>query len=92
MTFYGDRGVVSDTWKRNVDLFHDAYVAPLADFATCVHTGRTPKSTGEDARAALAIALAAVPSYRMAAQHSACWRDSRAAASGSPLASASRIG
>jgi hypothetical protein len=37
MTFYGDRGVVSDTWKRNVDFFHDAYVAQLADFATCVH-------------------------------------------------------
>jgi myo-inositol 2-dehydrogenase/D-chiro-inositol 1-dehydrogenase len=62
MTFYGAQGVVSEGMQRNVDLFHDAYVAELADFVGCVRTGARPKSTGEDARAALAIALAAIRS------------------------------
>jgi myo-inositol 2-dehydrogenase/D-chiro-inositol 1-dehydrogenase len=62
MTFYGAEGVVSDAWQRNVDLFHDAYVAQLADFVECVRAGATPTPTGEDARAALAIALAAIRS------------------------------
>jgi myo-inositol 2-dehydrogenase/D-chiro-inositol 1-dehydrogenase len=62
MTFYGAEGVVSEAWKRNIDLFHDAYTAQLADFVRCVRTEATPESTGEDARAALAIALAAIRS------------------------------
>ena len=62
MTYYGPEGVASDTWRRNVDLFHAAYTAELADFVACSRTGATPRSTGEDARAALAIALAAIRS------------------------------
>jgi myo-inositol 2-dehydrogenase / D-chiro-inositol 1-dehydrogenase len=62
MTYYGPDGVASDTWRRNVDLFHDAYTAQLAHFVDCVRTGATPDPTGQDARAALAIALAAVRS------------------------------
>ena len=62
MTHYGSEGVAGDTWRRNVDLFHDAYIAELAQFVDCARTGATPDPTGRDARAALAIALAAIRS------------------------------
>ena len=62
MTFYGDRGQASDTTRLNTDLFLDAYTAELAHFVDCVRTGAAPDSTGEDARGALAIALAAIRS------------------------------
>jgi len=62
MTFHGADGVAADTWRRNTDRFHDAYTAQLADFTACVRAGATPKVTGEDARAALAIALGAIRS------------------------------
>jgi myo-inositol 2-dehydrogenase/D-chiro-inositol 1-dehydrogenase len=62
MTFYGDRGQASDTTRLNTDLFFDAYTAELAHFVDCVRTGDKPDSTGEDAREALAIALAAIRS------------------------------
>jgi myo-inositol 2-dehydrogenase/D-chiro-inositol 1-dehydrogenase len=61
-TYFGAAGVVSAGVQRNVDLFYDAYVAELADFVSCVRTGATPRSTGADARAALAIALASLRS------------------------------
>ncbi len=64
MTFHGEAGLASDTWRRNIDLFHDAYVAELADFTTCVLDKTTPRATGQDARAALAIALAAIRSVQ----------------------------
>jgi myo-inositol 2-dehydrogenase / D-chiro-inositol 1-dehydrogenase len=54
--------VVADTWRRNIDLFHDAYTAELAAFTDCVRTRATPEPGGQDARAALAIALAAIRS------------------------------
>ena len=62
MTLHGAEGVAGDTWRRNVDLFHDAYTAELAHFVDCARTGATPDPTGRDARAALAIALAAIRS------------------------------
>jgi myo-inositol 2-dehydrogenase/D-chiro-inositol 1-dehydrogenase len=62
MTFHGAEGVASDTWRRNIDLFHDAYTAELAYFADCVRGGVTPEPDGRDARAALAVALAAIRS------------------------------
>jgi hypothetical protein len=40
-TYYGAQGVAADTWRRNIDLFHDAYVAQLAAFAGSVRTGVT---------------------------------------------------
>lgn len=64
MTFHGEAGVESDTWRRNTDLFHDAYAAELVDFAACVREKKTPRATGEDARAALAIAHAAIRSVQ----------------------------
>ena len=63
-TFYGEKGVVHDTVRRNVDLFHDAYTGELAHFVDCVRNGTGPDCTGEDARAALAIALAAIESVQ----------------------------
>jgi myo-inositol 2-dehydrogenase / D-chiro-inositol 1-dehydrogenase len=56
--------VVHDTVRRNVDLFHDAYTGELAHFVDCVRNGTGPDCTGEDARSALAIALAAIESVR----------------------------
>ena len=61
-TYFGPEGVVNDSWQRNVDLFHDAYVAQLRAFAHCVRDGSTPEVSGRDAVAALSIALAAVRS------------------------------
>lgn len=62
MASYGPDGVLTQGWRRNIDLFHDAYVAELAHFAECVRSGSAPQVTGDDARAALAIALAAMRS------------------------------
>jgi myo-inositol 2-dehydrogenase/D-chiro-inositol 1-dehydrogenase len=62
MAYHGKDGVVADTWRRNIDLFHDAYTAELAAFADGVRAGATPEPGGQDARAALAIALAAIGS------------------------------
>jgi myo-inositol 2-dehydrogenase/D-chiro-inositol 1-dehydrogenase len=62
MAYHGADGVLADTWRRNVDLFHDAYTAELAAFVDGVRSGATPEPGGQDARAALAIALAAIHS------------------------------
>ncbi|MFI6574161.1 Gfo/Idh/MocA family oxidoreductase [Nocardiopsis sp. NPDC050513] len=62
LTRYGPPGVTADCATYDQDLFRDAYVAELADFVDSVRTGRTPAVTGEDARAALAVALAAIRS------------------------------
>jgi myo-inositol 2-dehydrogenase / D-chiro-inositol 1-dehydrogenase len=62
MTYHGPDGVVAGTWRSNIDLFHDAYTAELAAFVDCVRSGATPQPGGQDARAALVIALAAIRS------------------------------
>lgn len=59
---YGEDGISADCVGYDQDLFRDAYVAELADFTDCVRTGRTPAVGGEDARAALSIARAAIRS------------------------------
>lgn len=61
-TYHGAAGVVSRPWQRNIERFHDAYVAELAAFVACVRDEVTPEVTGEDAIAALTIALAAMRS------------------------------
>ena len=43
----------------NTELFADAYVAQFAEFAEAIRAGRPASVTGEDARVALDIALAA---------------------------------
>lgn len=62
LTAYGRDGITADSTDYDQDLFQDAYIAELADFADSVRAGRTPSVTGEDARAALTIALAAIQS------------------------------
>src|SRR5215216_328707 len=62
MTFFGEKGVIYDSVRRNIDLFRDAYTGELAHFVDCVRKGTGPECTGKDARAALATALTAIRS------------------------------
>jgi myo-inositol 2-dehydrogenase / D-chiro-inositol 1-dehydrogenase len=64
MVFSGPAGRVVDTARSDQELLAGAYVAELAAFVDAVRA-RTPAPVGgEDARAALAIALAAAQSVR----------------------------
>ncbi|GGN78908.1 myo-inositol 2-dehydrogenase [Streptomyces albiflavescens] len=67
LTSYGSGGITAECVGYDQDLFRDAYVAELADFTDRVRTGRAPAVTGEDARAALSIALAAIQSVTVGA-------------------------
>jgi myo-inositol 2-dehydrogenase/D-chiro-inositol 1-dehydrogenase len=51
-----------DMPRGDVDLFRDAYTAELVEFTAAVREGRAPSVTGEDARRALAVALACIES------------------------------
>jgi myo-inositol 2-dehydrogenase/D-chiro-inositol 1-dehydrogenase len=42
----------------------DMYLLEIDDFANCIFNGQSPKATGEDGRAALQVALAAIESMR----------------------------
>jgi myo-inositol 2-dehydrogenase/D-chiro-inositol 1-dehydrogenase len=64
MAFSGAAGRLVETVRGDQELFRDAYTAELAAFVDAVRTGRPAPVTGEDARAALAIALAAAESVR----------------------------
>jgi len=64
MSFHGQGGIVTDTVRGDQELFRDAYTGELAAFVEAARTGATPQVTGEDARGALAIALAAIESYK----------------------------
>jgi myo-inositol 2-dehydrogenase/D-chiro-inositol 1-dehydrogenase len=59
-----DAGRHVETARGDVELFLDAYTAEFMEFADAVREGRSPAVTGEDARRALAVALAAVDSVR----------------------------
>ena len=62
LTVYDPHGITAACVTYDQDLFRDAYTAELADFTDRVRTGRTPAVTGQDARAALSIARAAIQS------------------------------
>ncbi len=64
MTLFGTEGVSNDTWNLDVHHFIDAYTAQLASFVDSVRTGEMLGPTGEDARAALQIALACIQSVK----------------------------
>jgi myo-inositol 2-dehydrogenase / D-chiro-inositol 1-dehydrogenase len=66
LTTYSPAGLAAGCVRYDQDLFRDAYIAELADFAGCVRTGRVPAVTGQDARAALAVARAAIRSVTTA--------------------------
>jgi myo-inositol 2-dehydrogenase/D-chiro-inositol 1-dehydrogenase len=62
--------LVHHTWAGSIrarprwfiDVFADAYAAELAHFADCIRGRASPESTGEDGRAAMVMALAAMRS------------------------------
>jgi myo-inositol 2-dehydrogenase/D-chiro-inositol 1-dehydrogenase len=64
MAFSGPAGRLVETVRGDQELFPEAYTAELAAFVDAVGTGAASPVTGEDARAALAIALAAAESVR----------------------------
>jgi myo-inositol 2-dehydrogenase/D-chiro-inositol 1-dehydrogenase len=66
MVFSGAAGRLVDTVRGDQELLAAAYVAELAAFVDAVRTGTPAVVDGEDARAALAIALAAAESVRTA--------------------------
>ncbi|MBC3361504.1 Gfo/Idh/MocA family oxidoreductase [Pseudomonas sp. SWRI154] len=61
---YLANGVQADTQRMDTDLLRDAYVAELNHFVSCVRSGDKPLASGEDARAALAIARACIESFQ----------------------------
>ena len=64
MVFSGPAGRAVDTARGDQELLSGAYVAELAAFVDAVRGGTPAVVGGEDARAALAIALAAAESVR----------------------------
>jgi myo-inositol 2-dehydrogenase / D-chiro-inositol 1-dehydrogenase len=59
-----NRGRHAETVHGDVELFVDAYTAEFVEFADAVRERRAPSVTGQDARRALAVALAGIESYR----------------------------
>ncbi|MCU1537429.1 MAG: putative dehydrogenase [Humibacillus sp.] len=53
-------GVTSPTARADTDLFTEAYAGELAAFCAAVRSGEAPQVGGDDARAALRIALACI--------------------------------
>ena len=64
MVFSGAAGRSVETVRSDQELLASAYVAELATFTDVVRAGAPVPAGGEDARAALAIALAAAESVR----------------------------
>ena len=64
MVFSGAAGQAVATVRSDQELLSEAYVAELAAFVQAVRTGGPAPVGGDDARAALAIALAAAESVR----------------------------
>jgi predicted dehydrogenase len=64
LTILTGDGVGHDVVNHFLVRFAEAYLNELRDFVDCVLDGSRPKGTCEDARKALAIALAAHNSYR----------------------------
>ena len=62
MVFSGAAGELAETVHSDQELLSGAYTAELASFVAAVRTGGSADVNGEDARAALEIALAAVAS------------------------------
>ena len=61
---YGKDGVTHDNIFWFLQRFEGSYVAEVEDFVACLREGRAPRVTGEDGRAALAIADAATQSFK----------------------------
>lgn len=59
---YGTAGITAATQRLDTDLLHAAYVSELREFVHSVRTDAAPLAGGDDARAALALALASIES------------------------------
>ncbi|MGO3884678.1 MAG: Gfo/Idh/MocA family oxidoreductase [Mycetocola sp.] len=64
---YTSAGAQADTTRLNIDLFAQAYTDELAAFVQAIRGEAQEVAGGEDARAALVIALASIESYRSGA-------------------------
>jgi myo-inositol 2-dehydrogenase/D-chiro-inositol 1-dehydrogenase len=64
LAHYTSTGRHVDTVRGDVELFRDAYTAEFVEFTNAIREGRTPAVTGEDARRALAVALACIESVK----------------------------
>ena len=53
------QGISHDTIPGFMERFGDAYAAEIRDFVACILENREPSVTGEDARKATAIGMAA---------------------------------
>jgi myo-inositol 2-dehydrogenase/D-chiro-inositol 1-dehydrogenase len=67
LTVSTSRGRAVDTVRGDVELFRDAYAAEFVEFTDAVRESRPSSVTGEDARRAFAVALAAIESTRSGA-------------------------
>lgn len=65
MVKYTENGGHFQTSRYDQDLLYDAYVSELKDFVECVRSNETPKATIQDAKWALAMALASIESYKI---------------------------
>lgn len=63
MRLFDASGRSAMTARGDVELMIDAYTGEFTEFASAVQEGRSPSVTGEDARAAFAIAAACIESY-----------------------------
>ncbi|HEU4946030.1 MAG TPA: Gfo/Idh/MocA family oxidoreductase [Kribbella sp.] len=63
MVHYHAGGLEQPTLRSDVEMFEDAYVKELVSFTAAVRDNTPPEVTGEDAREALRIALAAMRSH-----------------------------
>jgi myo-inositol 2-dehydrogenase/D-chiro-inositol 1-dehydrogenase len=63
MLHYYEHGMQQQTLRSDEEMFVDAYVQEVSDFTDAIRTKSTPPVTGEDARRALRIALAAMKSH-----------------------------
>jgi myo-inositol 2-dehydrogenase/D-chiro-inositol 1-dehydrogenase len=63
MVHYGESGLQQQTMRSDEEMFRDAYIQELSDFAEVLRGNGQPPVTGEDARNALRIALAAMRSH-----------------------------
>lgn len=61
---YTAGGEASATTRLNIELFHQAYTDELVSFVDAVRGGEVVGARGEDARAALVIALACIASVQ----------------------------
>jgi len=64
LVVHGAEGRSATTVRGDVELFLDAYTGEFEEFAAAVREGRPPAVTGEDARRALAVALACIESVQ----------------------------